>query len=75
MYKLRVCLTFLPSPPAVAVVGALLMAPILLKVADALKHAGQLQGPLMSLVNFFQVRYTYILSVHFFSFKFFQLSF
>jgi hypothetical protein len=29
-------------------------APVLLRVADMLKHAGQLQGPLMSLVNFFQ---------------------
>lgn len=33
---------------------ALVFAPFILKFAEALKHAGALQAPMMSLVNFFQ---------------------
>ena len=38
---------------AVSIIG-LVMAPIILKFAEAMKHAGALQAPIMSLVNFFQ---------------------
>ena len=33
---------------------AVILAPVLLKIAEAVKHAGALQGPIMSMVNFFQ---------------------
>ena len=33
---------------------AVVLAPILLKIAQAVEHAGPLQGPVLSLVNFFQ---------------------
>eukprot|EP01048_Picozoa_sp_COSAG05_P028898 COSAG05_NODE_9214_length_639_cov_1.035185_1_plen_185_part_10 len=38
----------------VATLAALLLSPILLRVAEWMKHAGQLQGPVLSLTNFFQ---------------------
>jgi hypothetical protein len=30
------------------------LAPFILKFAEAMKHAGALQAPVMSLINFFQ---------------------
>ena len=38
---------------AVSIIG-LALAPVILKFAEAMKHAGALQAPMMSLVNFFQ---------------------
>jgi hypothetical protein len=35
-------------------IGFVLLAPFALKISEALRHAGALQGPIMSLVNFFQ---------------------
>ena len=52
------CLPCPNSPPtvliAVTVVAAAVLGPVLLRIGDAMKHAGHLQGPAMSLVNFFQ---------------------
>jgi hypothetical protein len=36
------------------IIGAAILGPFLFKIAEVMKHAGQLQGPVMSLVNFFQ---------------------
>ena len=53
-----VCLECEDTNGALLVAGAtfigLVLAPLVLKLAEAMKHAGALQGPVMSLINFFQ---------------------
>ena len=53
-----VCLKCDETNGALLVAGAmiigLVLAPLVLKLAEAMKHAGALQGPVMSLINFFQ---------------------
>jgi hypothetical protein len=39
---------------AVVTIMGLTLSPIALKFAEVMKHAGALQAPVMSLINFFQ---------------------